>query len=567
MEEGSLLEKALQKERQESDDPSNYGDKNAVLLDVYSLKTDLNHVQHLLSLAELAGRCNGFLQSQSYQWHYGGDGPVFGIHGSDGIPHLRAYCRYGPNVSDEYMAIDFMLQMSSTFVKEEIAISCWDVDDGQVVLIQTSEVLPEWIDEDPTDNHRYACWIHQGRIQLFQHPHISLQNALSEMQKQKDGSSSHGSIQNALEKWLEYNRKHALAMQRTPLVVPRKIAHLIRNRPDLVHAAIQEFCDNIDLPPPDLSQHEDWVWTTHKMSRTNYAMARTMVSSEWTTPELLPSVGVEVKRYKRQCAMESMPHLKYAVQLGVRLVAGIEFLSESKFQSSSLDKRVAHWCRLDKECEGGTKQSSSWILESYQQGPNHSSYNLEKVLKCPVVAEEAKNLTLHSYPDVSVKQQILNAQKGVDLDEDFPMPLPDQVDEESWLVLEGGETVQGNNLDTMLSSFQNFMVQPSGVEGVSSSQSPKVRREIRPRVFMNILHAVLRGEELSFPSKDPFFYQEDYDMMDSNEDDDESDNLQEMKGLMVSVEICLRMVVVSESMTLLLMSDCSLYSRLECYGQ
>jgi hypothetical protein len=261
--------------------------------------------------------------------------------------------------------------------------------------------------------------------------------------------------------------------------------------------------------------------------------------------------------------MEATPHLRFAVQLGVRLVAGLAFLKSTQkwdLSSSSLEKRMAHWCRLDLECQQKGKQSSSlstssWILESFQLGPNHSKYNLEHILKCPVFPEESGNsLTLYSHPEVSLKQQILQAQKtGLDVDEEFPLPLADQVDDESWMVLQegggdGGSTEINNDLDGMLSRFQNFMAQPSDVQGVESSSTTK-SREIRPRVFMNILLAVLKDEALSFPSNtDPFFYQEDYDLMDdtAQEDDDqeESETVQEMKGLMVRARHVISHVVV-----------------------
>lgn len=552
MEEGSLLQQALQKE---SEDQAAFGEKNAILLDVHLLKGEcVGHTSHLLQLAALSGKCNRFLQSQDYLWHYGCDGPVFGVHvdnvgGGGGIPHLRAYCRYGPSVLDEWVAIDFMMEMSKV-LEEEIAISCWDVDDGQVIMIQSSDALPEWADEDPTDNHRYACWICHGQIQLIRKSHITLQDALKELRKHRDENSSHVTshpkIQKSLNQWLVANRQHAaVALQRTPFVVPRKIATILRTRPDLAHTAIQAFCDNLDSSPPDLTKYEDWVWTTHTLSRTNYAMARTMVSAEWKLPEWLPPVGVEVKRYKRKCAMESTPHLQYAVQLGVRLVGGFEFLSKQTKKSnisppppsppSLVEQRIAHWSRIDQDCEGADFQHS-WILDSFQQGPNRSDYNLEHLLKCPVFPEENRKPTLYSYPEMSIRQQLVEAQKSMDLDEDLPMPLSDQVDGESWLVLEGGDTPGSNNdLDGMLSRFQNFMMQPSDAEGVTSSQpSDATSKEIRPRVFLNILHAVLKGEEISFPITDPFFYDEDYGLMDINDDDAESENVQAMKGLMVS---------------------------------
>ena len=642
MEEGSLLQEALQQSKEQhyhqevGDDNNHHTTTNTLLLDVYLLpkisttarttkpnkkKGDdseqrLGVIQHLLDLAKLAAKCNQFIGSQGYPWHFGGDGPVFGIFCSSGgsdssstdgsgrggeyiatsnhnerkrskIPHLRAYCRYGPSVRDEWMAIRCMVEMTKFFSNNsneddnyDIAVSCWDVDDGQVILIQTADVLPDWLDEDPTDKHRYACWLRQGRFQLLRQRHMTLQQALNKLQNQTDAEtqqSSHPQIQNALQQWLEriiYNNdnKNNTLWQRTPLVVPRTIATMIRNRPDLIHAAIQAFCDNIDLPPPDLSTHEDWVWTVaHRgLSRTNYAMARTMVSSEWEQPGFVPpTVGVEVKRYQRKCAMDATPHLQHAVALGVRLVAGVAFLTTANQEPSTkrhkdvsfVEQRITHWCRLDQDCQhpNTSKQMlSSWILESFQQGPNHAVHDLQHVLKCPVFPEEAgRSLTLRTNPETSIRQQVINAQKqNFDEDEEFAMPLADQVDDEGWLSLEDGRFVGDNNndLDQLLSRFQNFMVQPSDVQGVVSSSlksseptlttTKKEQMEIRPRIFMNILHAVLKDETISFPSAsiDPFFYQEDYDLMenvaeeyDDDEQEETNENVREMKGLMVSM--------------------------------
>jgi hypothetical protein len=529
MEEGSLLQHVLQRQSEEDFNPTEAGERNVIILDVFPLTSGLDHISNLRTLAELAGQCNQFLQSQNYLWHHGGDGPVFGVLvGRDGIPHLRAYCIYGPNVQDEWMAIDFMFQMSQE-IDHDVAISCWDVDDGQVILIQTANVLPNWLDEDPSDNHRYACFIRNGRIQLLQQPHISLPDALKNLQSQTNkASSSHPRIQNAINQWLDINRQNA-HVQTAAFVVPRKIATLMRKRPDLVHAVIQAFCKNIEESPPSISNHEDWVWITHKLTRTNYAMARTLVSKEWESSEFSPKLPMEVKRYKRQCAMEATPHLKHAVQLGVRLVVGFEFLSKSKLIPPSLDERIAHWCRLDQDCQDSNP--TSWIMESFQQGPNHSTHDLSHILKCPVFPEERQFPTLYTNSNVSLRQQLLNAQKSADEDEDFPMPLSNQVDDESWLVLEDANGVNRNNdLDGMVSRFQNFMVQPSGPEGVASS-SLETKTKLRPHIFMNILHSVLKGEKLSFPTTDPYFYDEDYDLMD--QDVGESEPVEAMKGVMV----------------------------------
>ena len=79
MEEGSLLQQVLLKQSRGDFSPNEA--KNTLVVDVYSLKAvDLDHRAKLLFLANLTSECNEFMQSQSYKWHNGGDGPVFGIH-------------------------------------------------------------------------------------------------------------------------------------------------------------------------------------------------------------------------------------------------------------------------------------------------------------------------------------------------------------------------------------------------------------------------------------------------------------------------------------------------------
>jgi hypothetical protein len=629
MEEGSLLQLAL--DRTSATASASGADlRNCLFLDVYSLRDEWTaHSQdgtaatsttcHLLYLAELADRINGFLQAVDYLWHYGCDGPVFGIHATEGIPHLRAYCRYGPSVQDEWMAIHYLREFMMRNSKREetgegnywddIAATAWDVEDGQIILIQMADVLPPWLDEDSTDNHRHACWLYRGSLQLFQKSHISLLEAIEQLKRLKkekqvagdgDGrakdlpSSTHPRIQRALEYWLELNVQESQLRQRTPLVLPRTVAKFLRDRPELVHTAIQAFCDHLgggespSVPSrsqhtalPDLGKYTDWVWTRHTMSRTNYAMVRTMVSSQgWTTPDALPpTVGVEVKRYRRQCSMESTPHLKHAVALGVRVVAGLEYLlaatsttsslspisrhlgfSASAASLPSLDERISLWSRIERECsqrhrknQGKSLSSSatSIILNSFRLGPNHSDLDLTYVLKCPVFPEEDENLTVLSHPQTSIREQVLHGLKQAskddsrDSDEDgkYWMPRPDQIDGDEWMEMSPdgsrgtahGEAGSVQDLNRMLSRFQAFMKQTSDLEGIASgnrslddAEQGETSMEIRPHIFLNILHTVLKGGELSFPRSetvDPFFYKDDYDLMQEDLEDQEKDDV------------------------------------------
>ena len=628
MEEGSLLQVALESakafrtssdsESSSSSSPSSTLLKNCIFLDLYSIRSHDGQQDHLLYLAELADYCNIFFQSKDYPWHYGGDGPVFGIHVDDSesksVPHLRAYCRYGPSVQDEWMAIYYIVELTKSVRnddnnnKGELVASVWDVQDGQVVFIQLADLLPTWLDEDPTENNRYSCWIQDGSLQILRQPHATLEDALHELKRRRTESttmtttmiSSHPIIQHALMYWLDLNVQAASVRQRTPMVLPRKVARLFQDRPELLPIAIQVFCNYAqqDTPvesntiQPDLTnKYEDWVWTVQTLSKTNYAMARTVTSireGNWTSSsDSIPiTAGVELKRYQRQCKMESTKHLKHAVALGVRAVTGLELLLgttnnyhgmfSSSTPLSSLQERIVYWARVEQICirsYGSDNNHSndnikSTMLENFQKGPNNAEFDLSNVLKCPVFPEEGQNCTLFSNPEVALRDQIKNvmasthSEKNDDDDdndnESFSVPRTDQIDTDEWMDYTGtkgdntGTISSENDLDNLLSRFQSFLKQKSDVDGVASSNNNVVKNtvDIRPRIFLNILHSVLKGKELEFPLVDPFFHQEDYDLVEEDDNDDDGDgdgdgdddtgNNKEsfgMKDLMVCIQV------------------------------
>jgi len=551
--------------------------RNCLAIDLFPLGSFGRDEKSLLVLAKLAETCNNFLQSKKHPWHYGADGPVFGIHldtssESESIPHLRAYCRYGPSVQDGWMAVRYMVEfLKSTSAKNDalaVAASVWDVQDGQLILIQLADLLPSWLDEDSTDNHRYACWIDpNGNLQLFQKPHINLRDALTELnrqQKHTNRSSSHPKLQEALDYWLNLNEEAAAVQQRTPMVLPRTVALAFEERPELLRTALQAFCEHAQQDGPianagpelDFTTYENWVWSIQRLPKTNYAMARTVCSTrgDWmASPDSVPTaVGVEVKRYKRQCKSEASKHLKHAVALGLRAVAGLELLlSNDKDRKhgifatskpiSSLQERIFHWDRVQQMfCSGNSNNADRTILESFQLGPNEANLDLTNVLKCPVFPEEAHNWTSYTNPQSSLRDQVKSLLRSKakddngDDDKRFWVPQPDQVDGEDWMDCQPGDTGvttidSQQGLDDLLTRFQSFLNQTSGVEGISSKETANAkiasdRIQIRPKVFLNILHAALKGDKLEFPQSDPYFYQEDYDLAQQKEEDSDSDS-------------------------------------------
>ncbi len=142
-----------------------------------------------------------YQKQYSHVWFAGGQGLSFGLHcnnnistntstseDQDGgaIPHLRATVRYGPHPIDEYHAIAIMMKLSHDLNHQyqiHTATSCWDVDDGHILLIEGSsssssssslpgdsnfDGLPSWVDDViGVQGMNNRVYIVNGQIQLL----------------------------------------------------------------------------------------------------------------------------------------------------------------------------------------------------------------------------------------------------------------------------------------------------------------------------------------------------------------------------------------------------------------
>lgn len=554
--------------------------ENTLQVNVFCLNKDSSRLL-LQRLAELALKLNNYVSSSNsttlYPWMTGGDGPVFGIHATEGIPHLRAVCRYGVSVADEWNLIALVQEFSAQ--NEEVAVECWDLDDGQVLLIQSALELPSWVDEIGPEHCRRRCWIRKGKLCLIQPKEtrqlqtLSLQSALSLLASTSESSTEQvvipSRVNQAIRTAIQHYCKKSASLHHTAAVaVPRAVAALIKSRPDLAAAACNAFCENSSVPLPSSSaiNCEDWVWTTHKFGRTHYAALRTILSAQYKTSDFVPKqyMSVEVKRLQRQA--NATPHLRHGVQLGVRLMAGLDHLLAFKEPPiPSLEERIHYWMCIDQECGG----SGEWVRQAFEAGPNHALHSLDTLLKCPVFVHAEHALTPLSHPETSVSRQIRTELGRKQFEGDFCIPAPNQVDtNEDWMGMPDEEEMrrltqqqetepnqQGTDpqqqtdvLDQMLQGVEAFMDGTSNVEGVATAERKEESsfEPINPSIFLKILHATLKAEsaeELDF-DKDPFFSEEDYDLGD---DDDEAAPIDsEMVDLMASMDQQLRRDATNE---------------------
>lgn len=566
MEDGSLLHEALQSIQQNRESL-----RNRLIVDLFLLDDQTSTTERFQSLVSLCSSLNSSNKNDAYPWFAGGDGPVYGIHVTEGIPHVRGLCYYGPSVQDEWHVVAQLLQFSGAS-QHNVATKVWDADDGQLLLIESALVLPAWVDEIGPVACEHACWILDGQVTLIR-PNaepttaLTLPEALSRLRD--NVLEQPEEVQAAIARRIAPLKEDPLT-QRTAVVLPRKVAVLLEQIPSLLHSSVASFEQHaaVAVPKAKTIEFSDLQWTTQRLGRTSYALLRNLQTSVWNNNSSIPPVfkSPEVIRMKRTCQVESTPHLNAALELGIRIVAGLEYAINNNNNNNSTISEVGaeerilnHWTALD-VASGG---DGVWLQHAWMAGPNASPVDLSLFLKCPIASLDLNAPFPISFPGKTLKeivQQNLNKKPSKELS--FVMPGPNDVDNDEWMHLKGDEQEldkflvsgggssdqdatedENKRLGKLLEDVETFVDQESDIKGVATNTEkyPPVANLDQPvnideGLFLNLLHKVLTStpEEITNLTTeedegDLYFSKEDYDM---TADEDEENRLREMMTAM-----------------------------------
>ncbi|KAI4471110.1 sgt1 protein hsgt1 suppressor of gcr2 [Holotrichia oblita] len=234
-------------------------------------------------------------------------------------PHLYGITYYGDNIEDEWFIVFLLNQLSREF--EELIIRVID-NDGEFLLIEAANYLPEWADPETCSKRVY---INKGCLHIVapeidddNEESITVENAINEIRKNSSLTVASGSIQACITKRIQgYPDSVKENQHQTSVYVPIAVASILRANPQLISPAVQAFCsrDQIDMKacramkyfPPEIR-----VLTSVTFTKCLYAM---LINSKyqperktgWNLP--LPSSKI----YK-------------AHNLGVKLACGFEIL-------------------------------------------------------------------------------------------------------------------------------------------------------------------------------------------------------------------------------------------------
>ena len=688
MEDGSLLPSALrymQKLREKEQNPNlpfqhffqdnhheeSIGASNALLISVFCIDTmsdvnlnlnvnvhvnqldadvSLNRKNLLRKLATVHNIINAKLiplynKRYKHHWFTGGEGISFGLHCQDEdihgpsispdpnqgrIPHLRAIVSYGVHPLDEFFAMAMMKCITVDLLKHhgiKVAVECWDLDDGQILLIEGANDLPSWVDGDVLDdgmgmgtgvgmmekrvyfvdgvvrlvaptsitdpkhcdrNDPFTC-TGTGTISGAGKSSVSRSQALAALIEpentvniQSDDMDAsplefNATIQKRLEPFckvlnqtLEKNRIRSVLseyLHTAAIVLPLHLAIMIRHRPDLVSVAILSFCRHVHKNQNDVKNgsgssssssslptlvdeqkaayqyemkpFENLVFTSIILPKTLYAMLLT-AAGQMQPPMKTPKhyKSMELNRIKRQCKNggAAYAHFRHAVEAGMRLSLGFEWLANSNsnsnsnskpflpkekdvnddveertssnsLHSSSTEERInIHCVRIDQEAGG----DGDWIHGAWNRGPNETNAEdrIDSLLKCPIWNPEILQggVSPIQHPGKAVSKHLIEASKfaqkkeakSLDATKDFPIPRADEVDSDEWIDMDSMDHLEfkmkdlvGSGLanaqaddekkmlamDTIMGGLEKFVSGTSDINGVASeSRDPSVQR-------------------------------------------------------------------------------------------
>ncbi|XP_046659614.1 protein ecdysoneless [Homalodisca vitripennis] len=160
-------------------------------------------------------------------------------------PHLYGVSHYGDNIEDEWFIVFLLLE--ATRAIPDLVVRVVD-SDGEFLLIEAANHLPSWATPEACDRRVY---LYQGAVHLVPgQEKMTVDEAVKMIRSQPDRTRASEAIQTAINARIEgYPQRISENLHSCNVVVPVRVAALLKARPSLVAPAVTAFChrDPIDL--------------------------------------------------------------------------------------------------------------------------------------------------------------------------------------------------------------------------------------------------------------------------------------------------------------------------------
>lgn len=250
----------------------------------------------LLSVLEIRSRLNSVLQASKvlskalFQDHIWQRDPYGLDFDESGLSHLCGSTCFADSIADEWAIVYVLRELSKQFGDAWVRVT--DAD-GQFLLVEAAGVLPEWLEPDAAE---YRVWINDGHLRIvpqFLTAHsqaatarpddVDLETALSFIKDKQDDMMKSEQIESeAFHRLRKYPAQVAESMHTARIVVPRKLAYVLKRIPATISPTVEAFCmrDRDALKLLDTSSSElifppvDMVKTSVKFTRVGYAQLK-----------------------------------------------------------------------------------------------------------------------------------------------------------------------------------------------------------------------------------------------------------------------------------------------------
>jgi hypothetical protein len=175
-------------------------------------------------------------------------------------PEIGHVCQglldFGDNLEDEWFLVTLLFEITARFAN--LAARIVDAD-GEFLLIQVANSLPDWASSDENDCMRNRVFIHKGRLHIippatnpsmvtFMPGHGPLKtsslNAAKLVFKFPNITQASELVQEAIGQKLAQFSSPGSYLHRVSCCVPVKLAYLLKNNPSLISSAVNTFCQN-----------------------------------------------------------------------------------------------------------------------------------------------------------------------------------------------------------------------------------------------------------------------------------------------------------------------------------
>ncbi|KAJ0178281.1 hypothetical protein K1T71_006104 [Dendrolimus kikuchii] len=248
---------------------------------LFSCVTNTNIYSHENSLAKLCEEVNLTIKtlSQDYIWHreeFTFNAPIILDKNRNGTPlHLTSVTCFGDNIEDEWFILYIVLE--TTKLHPNIIVQIKD-SDGEFILIEAADYLPQWVNPDTTVNR---VFLYNGHIHLISpelvnlETNLSISDALRIVTQSPERTQVIDNIEKAVfERIGNYPQKIYENTHHTVVNIPAELAALLTLDPKLIAPIVTTYC-NHDLLEAKMCVNmsfDDCIDTKVKFTKCLYSM-------------------------------------------------------------------------------------------------------------------------------------------------------------------------------------------------------------------------------------------------------------------------------------------------------